>query len=297
MIVVKLQGGLGNQMFQYAFGRSISLDTGIPLGMDNIELEGGEGITRRRYSLGVFNIEERILSKKEFRYFTFGKKHPVLIKIKKLLGLKVPNIVRQAGDFSFLDALPYIDTEAKEIGIYFDGNFQSERYFLKHSEIIKNDFTLKVPLGNEAKEVINHIRSTESVIVQVRRGDFVSNPKSRFTHGSVPDNYYSSGIDYVHKKINRNIDIFVVSDDIEWCRSNLKFPYTTHYVSRPEIKDYEEIQIMSNAKHLVISHSTFGWWGAWLNTNKEKIIVAPKKFFLNPKFKQDDVTPPSWIRI
>ena len=292
MITVKLQGGLGNQMFQYAFARSLSIKTGIPFQIDNTELEQGKDFVKeRRYSLSVFNINSKIINKKEHRYFTQERKHPFFTKIKRRLGIFVPKVVSQASDLSTFDPLPFINED-----VYFDGFYQEEEHFIENANVIRNEFKLKVKLSDEVQSIITNMQSCESVILQVRRGDYVTNPKTQRHFGLAGKEYFDAGLDYIKSKTNKELVLFVVSDDIEWCKNNLNFPFKTNFVSRPEIKDYEEVIIMTNAKYLIISNSTFGWWGAWLNTNVNKIVVAPKEWFKNPALKAK-VVPEQWIKI
>lgn len=292
MITVKLQGGLGNQMFQYAFARCLSIKTGIPFQIDNTELEQGKDfIKERRYALSVFNVDTKIIDLKTHKYFTQEKRSPIITKLKRRLGIFVPKVVSQASDLSTFDPMPHIKED-----VYFDGYYQEEGYFLKNTNVIKNDFKLKVKLSDEAQSIITNMQSCESVIVQVRRGDYATNVKTQRHFGLAGKEYFDAGLDYIKSKTNKELVLFVVSDDIEWCKNNLNFPFKTNFVSRPEIKDYEEVIIMTNAKHLIISNSTFGWWGAWLNTNVNKIVVAPKEWFKNPALKAK-VVPEQWIKI
>jgi hypothetical protein len=293
MIVIKLQGGLGNQMFQYAFARSLSVDTNIPFTIDITELEAGKDfIKERRYALSVFNIKPSILSRVKYYYFTLDKKYPRIASLGRKFRISIPKIVKQSSDLSIFDPLPWIKDD-----VYLDGFYQSEKYFLENQQTIKDDFKFKIQLGNCAQKVINEITKTESVILQIRRGDYATNPKTQVHFGLTSKEYFEESIKYIESRGVNNIKLFIISDDIEWCKQNLSFSYPTQFVSGPDIKDYEEIFIMNNAKHLVISNSTFGWWGAWLNNNKNKIVIAPKEWFKNKNLKQDDIVPPSWIRI
>ena len=293
MIVVKLQGGLGNQLFQYAFAKSLSYSTGIPFSIDITELEAGKDfIKERRYALSVFNVNPRIINKSDYRHYTLDRKYPRLSAFRRRLGIFTPKIAKQASDLSLFDPLPWVKED-----VYFDGFFQSEKYFLNCSQSIKDELKLKIPLGQEAAKVVDQITKTQSVILQIRRGDYATNPKTQVHFGLTNKEYFDSSLKYLESNNIKNIELFIISDDIEWCKQNLNFTYPTHFVSKPEIKDYEEIIIMNNAKHLIISNSTFGWWGAWLNNNKDKTVIAPKEWFKNKNLKQDDIVPPSWIRI
>ena len=149
-------------------------------------------------------------------------------------------------------------------------------------------------MGN--KEVLEKIKSTEAVAVHFRRGDYT---KKRVAdkYGSCSVEYYKNAVEYIAEKYP-NPEIFFFSDDIEWVKENLKFPYNCSYVANNTgDKSFEDLRLMSCCKHNVIANSSFSWWGAWLNNNKDKIVVAPKKWLQDSSFAQDDIVPKAWIRL
>lgn len=279
MIVVKLQGGLGNQMFQYAFGRSLSLETGIPIALDAAGLENGEGITRRHYSLGAFKCESYLIDEEE------------LLRFRSEAVSLTENQEEDPSNFvSCLD---------KNKDYYLIGYWQGEKYFKKYSEAIRSDFTLRNPLSDEAAKYLETITMNQgqSIAVQVRRGDYINNKKVADLIGACGKEYYEVGVNFIINELDlKSPRIFVFSDDIGWCEKNLSFPSDMVYISKDRLPDYEELFLISRAKHVVISNSSFGWWGAWLNQNPDKIIVAPKHWAKNAKLNRPDITPPSWIR-
>lgn len=252
MITVRLKGGLGNQMFQYAAGRAKSLKnkTGLLLDVSYFDFKL-VGITERTYSLDVFNISGKIIKRSFFKFI-----------------------------------LEKIFTR--------DDYFQSAKYFERHEEIIRKDFTLKEPLSGKSAELLVDIKNCSSVGIHVRRGDYVGNA----THPVLDEGYYKAGLEYISR--NSKIDkVYVFSDDIRWCQENLRFDYPTVFVGDEYAGKYGEVHmiLMSACKNFVIANSTFSWWSAWLSESPNKIVIAPKEWFRDPKISTDDLIPESWVRL
>ena len=181
---------------------------------------------------------------------------------------------------------------------YFIGFWQSEKFFKNIEKIIRKEFTLKNPLSNYANVVFEKIKSTPiSASLHIRRGDYVLEPHTNAYHGVCGLDYYQKAYEELVKKINSPFEIFVFSDDIEWVKENLRLPGKMHFVSNPNIPDYEEMFLMSCCTHNIIANSSFSWWGAWLNPNKNKIVIAPKQWFANKNEDAKDIVPESWIKI
>jgi len=266
-MIIKIQGGLGNQLFQYAYGRKMEL-SGKKVVFDVSFFEGvkAKGDMARNFKLNNYNIETKAkFSNKNANSF-----------YRRILNKIVVRIV------------------PKE-----DGFWQSEKYFKDIENDIRKEFTLKNQLSSSCLDWQKKIQTTEnSVSLHIRRGDYVQDQKTNAFHGTCDMSYYQTALEKVTKILqNKNIEIFVFSDDIEWAKENLKFPYITHFVSSPDIQDYEELFLMSLCKHNVIANSTFSWWGAWLNQYQNKIVVGPKQWFANKTTEGLDILPPEWIKI
>jgi hypothetical protein len=291
MITIKLQGGLGNQMFQYAFGRSLSLKTGVAMAIDIIALNNGEGVTRRRYALDGFTIAPRILSARESIRFQLEKKHPLVARWCKRLGMTVPFYCSQRQPTDLI-TIPDMYTSHDT---YFVGLWQREEYFIDHAETVRKDFAPQKPLSATTTELARRIHEQESLAIHIRRGDYASNPKAQKVLWLSDMDYFTRAFEYV-KKVTAIRTVFIFSDDIEWCKMMLNFDLPMVFVPQVGIPDTESIHLISLCSHAIISNSSFSWWGAWLNPNPHKVIVAPKKWF-----KKDGdstvITPPSWIRI
>jgi hypothetical protein len=263
MKIVSIKGGLGNQLFQYAYGRSIEL-SGKKIIFDTSFFYGNKARkdTARNFKLNNFNIE----IKDNFS----DKRHPFLNiynKIKKKFGFEEENF------------------------------YQSEKYFKKIENNIRAEFTLKNLMSNESLFWLKKISDTKnSVSLHIRRGDYIKNKIANKVLGTLPLDYYYNAIDIITKKIITP-EFFIFSDDIEWVKNNLTLNFPVYFVSDQKIQDYEELILMSKCSNNIIANSTFSWWGAWLNSNSEKIIIAPQRWFKDSSIKNEQIIPEPWITI
>jgi hypothetical protein len=259
-MIIKLTGGLGNQMFQYAYGRSISIEKGVPLKYYFVHHLGD---TNRQYELGTFDI-----------------------KGKKICGL-IPEMLRKVGFFFSLGSLHIVS-----------GYWQSEKYFIRYEKEIRKDFQFKKPLDKKNNKVLNEIKRTDSVSVHVRRGDYISDEITNAYHGAPPQSYYEDSVSYIKKSI-KNPKFFVFSDEPEWVKNNLIIK-GAKYIDWNKGRDtFKDLWLMSYCKHNIIANSSFSWWGAWLNTNPRKIVIAPKKWFENKEAQikiGNKIIPKEWLK-
>ncbi len=290
MIIVRLKGGLGNQMFQYALGRALSIKYNVPLGLDLsflLETTPRLNFTFREYDLNIFNIKAEVVP---YRKIPF---------MNRLFKGRVGRIVENLRKFSFIKGVERsfgFNKSILNIGpdAYLDGYWQSPKYFKDIEDIIRNDFTFNVNFSDNILNLAEEIKNGNSVCVHVRRGDYVGNKN----HEVVDKNYYQEAI----KKIKGLIEIdkiYVFSDDIKWCKENMNFDYTTMFVGDEYagIKAGGHLFLMSQCKNFIIPNSTFSWWGAWLSNNKNKIVIVPKKWFPWMIINLIDIIPEEWIRI
>ncbi len=284
MLIVQLTGGLGNQMFQYAAGKAQALRLNTELYLDKTHFLttplGKENL--RQYELSQFCINEK------FKQPTFHwiKKY---LKVKQVYGgLKtyVDPHVHFSGDF-------FNVTD----NIYIEGFFQSEQYFKDNKAVIRNDFKFKNSPQGLNLELFNKIQCCNAISVHVRRGDYVSNAETLKSHGICGLDYYQNSIQQIESKVE-NPYFFLFSDEPEWVKQNLKLNHPSEVVSNNKGENsFEDMRLMSVCKHNIVANSSFSWWGAWLNNNPNKIIIAPKKWFLNPDWDSKDIIPDSWIKI
>ena len=293
MIIMKLRGGLGNQLFQYALGRRLALERGVPLKLD---LSWFENQNLRKFELDNFKTKISIASDEEIyvsKYFSHNRyiRHAFLI---------------------LQDRLPYYRhrvVEENTFGVYdpnilkvpntcfLSGFWQSEEYFKPVSSIILDEFSLCKPLHPIHKKYADQIEASQAICVHIRRTDYVDDPKNSQL-------YYSCGVDYYQRAIQviasliENPHFFIFSDDIEWTKVNLLLEYPSTYVETKDLsRDYESLSLMSLCKNFIIANSTFSWWGAWLSRNPEKTVIAPKTWFKANVLERKDLIPSRWITI
>jgi hypothetical protein len=291
MIVVKLIGGLGNQMFQYALARHLAEKRQATLKLDVLEFETYE---LHEYSLGHFNIRESLASAEEVALLTMAPGGTVKRFVRRLLGLPklLPaTYIREKQDFHFEpEALSLPD------GVYLDGHWQCEKYFSDIRSIILKEFTVKYPQQGRDEQLAALIKSCDSVSIHIRRGDYVSDPKTSKLIGTTSLNYYHRCIERLRQTV-KNPHFFIFSDDPQWVRDNLKLSPATIVDHNNADTNYEDLRLMSQCKHHIIANSSFSWWGAWLNPRKDKLIFAPKRWFADDGFDTKDVIPGGWIRM
>ena len=239
MIIVQLIGGLGNQMFQYAFARKLSTLKNVPVKLDifwYLDIKFGSDSVRK-YSLDIFNVQENIATREDVAKFL--NKRGLVYKVIK----KFKRDVLKIDSFSFNDK--FFDTPDD---CYLEGFWQSEKYFSDIREILLKEFTLKNGLGDVAKNIEAQELDGNSVALHIRRGDYVSDKKVSDSIGVCDMGYYYQAIDMIKEKISQPT-FFVYSDDIDWVKENLKIDAPCVFVSRPELKDCEELVLMSKCKH------------------------------------------------
>jgi len=289
MIITKLQGGLGNQIFQYTFGKSLAKKNNTDLKLDLSFYNDKQNNLQRNYSLKYFNTKENIALDKETKKLKKNEWKDGRRSFFHNLFFANKSIYIKEKQFNF-DKKILKTTE----DIYLDGYWQSEKYFKDIEKIIKKELTLKERLSNRAKEIAKEIKNSNSISIHVRRGDYVKNPRTNSHHGLCSISYYEKSIKKITQQ-TQNTHFFIFSDDIKWAKKNLKTSSPTTFVE--DSKDHEDLILMSLCKHNIIANSSFSWWGAWLNNNPNKIIIAPQKWFNDPKRNTVDLIPKSWIRI
>ena len=290
MVIVKLMGGMGNQMFQYAFGRALSLEKAVTLKLDLdflLDRTPRDNFVYRDYDLPIFNCRPQILSEGDKRRF-FGSSIMSSKNFNKILPLTIRKFYTER-HFGYDQNVLNLNKN-----IYLEGYWQSYKYFSGIESTIRKEFSINHKFNEEEEEINQSILSTNSVCVNVRRSDFLVNSY----HGVCNEKYFYKGINHI-EQFDSNLEIFVFSDDIDWCEKNLKFNRKTTFVGHEYAGDKFQsyLQLMTNCKHYVIPNSTFGWWAAWLASYERKIIVTPQAWFSDSKINTEDLIPKGWIRI
>lgn len=293
MIVSRILGGLGNQMFQYAFGRALSLRHHVPLGLDvsafdTYKLHNGFELSRH------FRIEARIMDKEELQEEYGWMAWPGIWKLLQWLGTRiVPGRPFLTQDLR-MPASVYKNFARPHS--YLKGYWQSENLFMDYADQIREDFTFLTPLNPENRYWANCINNCEAISLHVRRGDYVSNARTSATHGLCSVDYYHKAIDHMGKHVAPPV-FFVFSDDPDWVRTNLDIPYPHYFLSHnKKTESYNDMRLMSLCRHHIIANSSFSWWGAWLNPRHDKIVIAPESWFSDASFSQNSV-PDTWLKL
>lgn len=289
-VVAGLSGGLGNQMFQYATGRALSLRLGLPLTLD---LSWFSGRRDRFYALSPFAIKATLAGDAAPRGTVQRPWHLFLNRVRHRLAW------RQMGVPVFRERFFHFDPSFLELArpVYLDGYWQSERYFSDVHDVIASDFSLSRAMSPKSSEMLALIAASDAICVHVRRGDYVSNPVANATHGLCPLDYYQQGVQSSLDGM-RSPHCFIFSDDSEWVRSNLHLPVDCTIVDfNTDDTAHEDLLLMAACKRFVLANSSFSWWGAWLCAHQDKRVIAPKKWFQDERKNTCDLIPARWKRL
>lgn len=271
-IASSLAGGLGNQLFQYAFGRSIAIAHNCELILDSRILLIKENQTQRDFALSAFNIKATVdtLNKKQLDR---------CISIKEIKSNYDPTIFKKTGP-----------------GCRLTGYWQSEKYFSHIRRQLLEELTLKEPTSSYISKMADHIKmEPNSVSIHFRRGDYVNDAKVAAFHGSCSQDYYQRSIENLKEKLS-NPHFFLFSDDPQWMEENAPKNIPSTIIDSNKSSAHEDLWLMSLCKNHIIANSSFSWWGAWLGS-QDGLTYAPGRWFLSPSFNDSDIVPTRWSRI
>lgn len=286
-MIIRITGGIGNQMFQYAFKKKIDQMTGTNNQIDvrfysdhsahnGYELQSVFGIKDNEYNGSLIPPSEK---HKYYSRLCYYLNKRMIVASKYMIEVMI----------NYSDA--YKSAMAEDY--YFDGYWQSQDYFQDIEDEIRNTFVF--PGFDEDKniEICKTAREKNCVSLHVRRGDFLK--ASKFVAlGS--GSYYDRAVSLIKSKVDDPVFI-VMSDDIEWCREHFNEEKMIFVDWNSGSKSYRDMQIMSICKHNIVANSSFSWWGAWLNNNPEKIVIAPSRFYTDNKRDESHILPAEWTKI
>lgn len=285
MIIANLEGGLGNQLFQYAAGCSLAEMHQVDFKINTLPFETYK---LHKFSLHHFDISATIASHEEIRYYR--------------------NIPRRIVD---IVTLPYYRRRLfYERFFHFDENFakapkdtllvgywQSEKYFKKITDALRKEFSFKSGPDGTNAAIADQIRNSDSISVHIRRGDYVTDPKASRMHGSANMKYYEDCVNRMITLVKIPV-FFIFSDDPEWVKVNFRLKHPSVYIDHNDADaNFEDLRLMSLCKHNIIANSSFSWWGAWLNANSDKNVLCPQKWFNNSIRNTMDLIPAEWQKI
>ena len=293
MIIVKLMGGIGNQLFQYATGRALAIKhhTELKVDLSFLNKEIDITYTKRNLELDVFNASYKVASSEELELFS--KKNILQKTLKKYFNINLTKyyIANQSG---FEYDKNYLSFPENTLLI---GFWQSEKFFISIKEILLQELIVKKTMTKDCLMAHDAIVNSNSVSLHIRRGDYVSDKNANTFHGTLPLEYYYNAMNYLNL-LTPNLKVFVFSDDIDWVKSNLTLQNESVYIDfNKNENSVFDMYLMSLCKYNVIANSSFSWWGAWLNQHTNKIVIAPKQWFADKKIITKDLIPNSWIQL
>jgi hypothetical protein len=283
LITTRIIGGLGNQMFQYAAGKALAARHRTSLELDLCDFER---YPLRRFGLAAFSVDASVLMTRRCNKLRLWK--------RRVLGRLPAGLVRtyyKERSFSYDPAWEHLGSE-----IYLDGYFQSERFFSGVAPTLREEFVPRSEGRNLEAVSPDHLQARESVAVHVRRGDYVSDAKTVLTHGVCSSGYYRRALTFMQDCL-RAPRFYLFSDDMAWCRENLALPKDVVCVDWNDGCPEWDLYLMSKCRHHVIANSSFSWWGAWLATHPDQLVVCPRPWFDDGRLDARDLVPDRWTPI
>lgn len=288
-IIVRTYGGLGNQMFQYAFGRALAVHQRTDLLLDTT---WHNAHPERPYALKAFQLKARLATKEQIE--KYRQDQQLFGKLKRgwqgFLPYSWRYYLKEKNIFAFQ---PQVFQAGPNV--YLDGFWQNHKYFETITEVLRKDFQLKRPLSPKAVKYDRNIKRTKAVAVHVRCGDYLHDPAINSCHGTCSKAYYKQAVRLLQKKFT-GLTYFIFSDDPSWAKNNLQgvFPKA---IFIDTLAAAESLCLMSQCEHAIIANSSFSWWGAWLNPCQDKCIIAPRQWFKDSALLKLSPVPPKWVKI
>jgi len=290
MVIVKLQGGLGNQMFQYAAARGIAgHNKAIYLDLETLRKHHMDTphFTARSYELGIFSgMSARAVRPTLVDFLTSNRLLPRIVRVF----FKFHYIRQRENEFV------QVPVNRPGTVVYMDGYFQSEKYFkIIEAELLKE---FRFPVLHAKNRLIEEkIRSSKNAVsLHVRRGDYLKSDVIHNIHGVLPATYYTEALDKLRER-HGSFEVFVFSDDIPWCKANIMCngESATFVSGNNGAESWMDMALMSACRHHIIANSSFSWWGAWLSPERGDVL-APDRWFnpVNVNFDIRDFVPHHW---
>jgi len=281
-------------MFQYAFAKALAGTRRQPLLVDDSFYDQEiANVDKRKIELPLFpaiqlKMAGKWVTSSFYQYNRWDN------RLRKVLGFKKRNLVMER-NFRYDQA----NTEVPE-PLLLNGLFQSEKYFGHREQLIREIFTFPAFAGEDPNnQLLAEIQLCPSIAVHVRRGDYVKYAVTHSTHGTCSTAYYQESIRYITSRVPGS-RLFFFSDEPDWVKENLTFEGANARIIsiNKGMNSWKDMYLMSCCKHNIIANSSFSWWGAWLNNNEQKMVIAPEKWFrtTDPFFDTRDLLPAGWIK-
>lgn len=291
MIIAHLIGGLGNQMFQYACALGMAHRQRCPLKVD-VAAFAGYGL--RRYALDKLGITASVAGAEEVRRLRRRARVEALLPehVRRYVPVRRHTVLREHS-FAF-------DSRVLEArgDVLLEGYWQSERYFADIAAVVRSEFRLPPAPALVHADLEAQIGAVNAVSVHVRRGDYASDPETRRMYGGCCSaDYYARAVAEIARAVP-SPRFFVFSDDPAWVKDNLRLGHPTTVVEQHGADaDCADLRLMSLCRHHIIANSSFSWWGAWLDANPDKVVIAPRRWFEADNIDTRDLLPRDWIRV
>jgi hypothetical protein len=293
MIIIRLMGGLGNQLFQYALGRRLSWMQKVPLKLDTSKLDHLD--PPRKFALDDLQTKTEIASLKDVWRVSIPHRSDFPARVRNYCERHLPYYRRSVITEPHYHFTPEILKAPRNA--YLIGYWQSEKYFLEIRDLLIEDLELKNPLSLESQKYLDKIQNTNAVSMHIRQGDYQTNPQYRNTYEECLPEYYTNAVEYLVERFGQ-IQVFAFSDEPDWVKQNIHLPVPLTIIERQNpSSDVEDMFLISTCHHHIIANSTFSWWGAWLSQHPEKTVIAPNKWFKDQSVNTKDLLPQEWIRI
>ena len=276
---VRVTGGLGNQLFQYAAGRALAMRLDCRLMLDVSFYRKGR---HRVFALSQFPIKADV---GHMKGASFG-----LSRWSSLIRGVFGNEKTYREPHFHFD--PNFDSLTPPVVL--EGYFQSYRYCQGWEQQIRTDLEVPMPTDSESLRLADQIANVEATVLHIRRGDYISSPKASRIYAPCTLEYYKRAMEQIPGKD----PVLVLSDDMDWARRNvpavkpLLFPVAN--AIRPAMAD---LWLMTKACHHIIANSSFSWWGAWLAKESSGRKIAPRNWFNDPAINDSDLIPNNWVRL
>jgi hypothetical protein len=291
MITVILRGGLGNQMFQYATAKSLSMRLNTDLQIDLTFIKQHKHkLWCRPYELEIFELpacykktrtEDELIT----RLLPIFHKHKIGKQALLQLNYHIEDPINDNSFWKLKD------------GIKLFGTFANEKYFIDYRNDILKEFTFKGHLNEINNQIANNIGNSNSVSVHIRRGDYLD-PKNKQWFAQCSIDWYQNALQYIKDRVENPVYLFF-SDDMVWVKENFASIPNAYFIDFNNGADsYNDMILMSLCKHNIIANSSFSWWGAWLNINPDKIVIAPKQYYIEEQRNKSvihNIMPDSWV--
>jgi hypothetical protein len=284
VIIVKIQGGLGNQLFQYAAARRLALQHSTTL---KVDLGTYRNDSLRDFELSKFHTEMSAASTEEVRALkaegSWQRFRSRLTPYSRRRFYKEPHF--------------HYDARFPELGpqVYLQGYFQSAAYFAPVAENIRAEFRFRNEVIAPVQEHVDDLLQGNSVALHIRRGDY-KNPETEKVHGILRPEYYLQATRLISDRLP-DARFFLFTDDAAWVKQHFDLPGAQLVSNIYTQNHYQDLYLMSRCRHQVIANSSFSWWGAWLNPNPGKLVIAPKAWFNEGPADTQNLIPDTWMRL